>query len=110
MGETIEYWLEAEFDTVEAAEKFAREKRIQEFFQQVELSGNTVKCSDPHGWRGGGLSCREILQQEIGEALHKHRNHITEFRCTALYTERAPWDSFELLDIEEIPVPSEVKP
>jgi hypothetical protein len=109
MGETIEYWLKAEFDRIEAANKFANEKSIREFFRKVELKVKTVTCRDCHGGRGNGPQVGDILQQEIGRALHRHSPHMTRFTCAALYTECAPWDSFKLVVLQDIPGSSEVR-
>lgn len=103
MSETIDYYMELSFSSERVAQKFASEKSIREFFSEVHVSGKDVACRSPGGWRGGGYTCKEVLQMDIGKTLYKYKKWISDFLCTATYLEHAPYDSFELLDLEELP-------
>lgn len=45
------------------------------------------------GWRGGGLSCEEIINEHFKEFCEKHP-HI-DLRVTAQYVEHAPMEEFK---------------
>lgn len=90
MSSVIDYTGEAEgFRSSEERREFVE---LAEKFQDAHVTENEEKgivwFSVPSGWRGAGLSCKEIVQDHFGSWLDEH----PQVTCTvrASYVEQAP--------------------
>ena len=88
MSEAVDYSVVAEgFKDGREAQEFVRlcEAHWNDCDAVVE-KGLKVEVFQDNGWRGGGLSCEDILRGAFGEWLKEHGHVRATFRCR--YPER----------------------
>lgn len=98
MSEMVGYYIEVKgFKNEQEKEDFVK---LAKNFQNAEVEEyeNTIIVDVPQGWRGGGLSCKEILQEHFGEWLNNHP-HI-KFNATVRYLEHCPTEEFDENEIK----------
>jgi len=74
-------------------------KELRELISQFQDADVTIcemeiTFSVPNGWRGGGLSCEEIVKEHFGEFCEKHP-HI-ELEVIANYVEHSPSETITI--------------
>lgn len=94
MGETVEYSGHATgFKSVAEKEEF---HALAEEFQDAEADSmnDGVYFYVQSGWRGGAMSCEEIVARHFSDWLEDHPN--VTLQTDVRYVEHAPYDSFQL--------------
>ena len=100
MSEMVGYYIMANgFKDKKEKEEYIE---LAKDFQGAEVredNNNNVIAEVLNGWRGGGLSCKEILQEHFGEWLREHP-HIL-FHAEVSYLEHCPIEKFDGDEIKE---------
>jgi len=101
MSELVSYFIQAKgFKDDKEKEEF--KELARKFENEVEIyewqTDKIVEVEVAHGWRGGGMSCEEIVREHFREWLKKHKHVKLYVEIT--YLEHAPTESFEI-DYEE---------
>lgn len=89
MSEVIDYY--GYIRNFKAEEKEELKELVLTFQRDIEifdLDPKTLEFSVDGGWRGGGLSCEEIVAEHFGEYCEKHP--YIEIEIIATYIEHAP--------------------
>ena len=96
MSERIEYWITAtgikgetqqlEFDTLSA--------EFGEYEDETCDKKEEIILCFKDSWRGGGLSCEEVIGRHYGDWLDQ--NPEVKLEVTAYYLEHIPSDTFNL--------------
>ena len=97
MSEMIYYLIRAKgFKSEEEKEKFI-ELGKSFYDSEVYKDENEVLLSAENGWRGGGLSCKEIIANHFSSWLKSHP--YIEFEAIARYIEECPEEVFSREDL-----------
>lgn len=95
MSETIYYYGEVRGYAPEDSEEMTA---LIIDFNDAEVDeaddNKLMTFSAPNGWRGGGMSCEEIIISHFGEFLRKHPK--VRMKVYFTYIDQAPTDSIDL--------------
>ena len=89
MGESVDYWGQIKCkDKEEAKEVEKCINGIEGLGWEVFRYGDTVEFLESNGWRGGGASCKELLDEWFKPLTEKFPHLGFDVQCT--YNDQAP--------------------
>lgn len=101
MGEQIHYIITLHNSNEQQEQEFLN--LTADFGEYEEWTFNNdeygVQVSIKDGWRGGGKSCKEIIEEHYGMWLDNNKNVL--LKVEARYVENPPTETFRFNEVEE---------